>query len=41
MNLFVELRNLVAHSEPARVVMPVNSAMSLRAVAEFINALWE
>jgi hypothetical protein len=38
--LLVKLRNLVAHSAPGRVVMPVNSATSLIAAAAFINGLW-
>ncbi len=40
MNVLVELRNLIAHSSPGRVVTPVDSARSLFAVAEFVKHLW-
>ena len=39
-NVLVELRNLMAHSPPGRVVTPVDSARSLLAVAAFIDDLW-
>ncbi len=40
MRVFVDLRNLIAHSPPGRLTSPVNSAAALASVADFINALW-
>ena len=41
LNLFVEIRNLVAHRSVGSVQTPIDSANALRSVAALLNSLWD
>lgn len=38
--VFVQIRNLIAHPSTDQTLTPIQSAQALRAVAEFLNHLW-
>ena len=40
LDLLVDLRNLVAHSDAGTLLMPSQAANSIYGVAEFLNGLW-